>query len=224
MNHPSMPQESATTPVSARLNKHFVSCSAAAAGVASFFGGSSPADAALVYSGVQNAPIHTSTVDGGMYMNIESPFNFEQGARPAGWDLNPYAAGSRIYANGNTQLVIAGDNAANLGFGTTIDIGQAFSAVSFYGGVDIPSISTGYIGFKFDPDSVVGAQTWFGWARIAVGNNTGAVDGSVIEWAYDDAGDSIKVGAVPEPSSIAMLAMGAAGLLTLRQRRARATV
>ena len=53
---------------------------------------------------------------------------------------------------------------------------------------------------------------------MKVGNNS-TLDGSVIDWAYEDTGIEIPAGMVPEPSSFAILAMGAAGLVALRQRR-----
>ena len=226
MNDLSTPQNSASTPVSIRLNKHFVSCSAAAAGVASFFGGSAPADAAIVFSGIQNVPIHPASVNGGVYINIESPFAFAQGAVPRidpstlipGWDLNPYFSGQSIYVAGNTRFVGAG-SASNLALGTMIDSSQTFEP-EVAKSVSIPVGSTGYIGFRFDPETVGGAQTWYGWAQMSIGNNVDT-DGSVISWAYDDSGAGIAAGAIPEPSSLAALAMGAVGLLTIRQRRAR---
>jgi len=220
MNDLSTLQNSASTPVSIRLNKHFISCSAAAAGVASFFGGTAPADAAIVFSGIQNVPIFPLSVNGGVYINVEPPFNFIQGANVpgSGWDLNPYKSGAAIYVAGNTRFVGAG-SASNLALGTVIDSSQAFEP-GVAAPVSIPVGSTGYIGFRFDPESVAGVQTWYGWAQMSIGNNVDT-NGSVVSWAYDDSGAGITVGAIPEPSSLAALAMGAVGLLTIRQRRAR---
>ena len=220
-------------PVSARLDKHFAGCSAAAVGVASFFANQTPADAGVVYSGIQNVPIFKGTVNGGPYINLDTGA-FAQGAVPRvdpnilipGWDLNPYAAGKSIYVNSNTKVVLAGATAANLSLGTLIGPGSTLSTPpppTWYGGVGIPEGSTGYIGFKFDPESLPGVQEWYGWAHMSVGNNT-TTDGSLIDWAYDNSGAGIQTGAVPEPASFAMgaLAMGAMGLVALRQRRAKA--
>jgi hypothetical protein len=214
-------------PVSARLDKHFAGCSAAAVGVASFFANQTPADASIVYSGIQNVPILTQPPSGGVYINLEPPFNFAEATRIPGWSLNPYRTGQLLYVSASTRVVLAGANAANLAPGTPINGGSNLSPAGrtppWYGAVDIAVGSTGFIGFAFDPESVPGAQEWYGWARMSVGNNTN-IDGSLIDWAYDNTGAGIQTGAVPEPASFAMgaLAMGAMGLVALRQRRAKA--
>ena len=42
------------------------------------------------------------------------------------------------------------------------------------------------------------------------------------EYAYDTAGESLTAGQVPEPGSLAWLALGGAGLLAWRQRQCQA--
>ena len=78
--------------------------------------------------------------------------------------------------------------------------------------------STGFIGFRFNGGS--GLQ--FGWARITM---TGAPGNAftLVDYAWGDAGDQISTGQIPEPGSLALLAVGAVGLLAWRkQRRAKA--
>lgn len=48
-------------------------------------------------------------------------------------------------------------------------------------------------------------------------SNTGS-PGLIREWAYDDQGAAITVGAVPEPSVIASLALGVAAFCYRRRR------
>jgi hypothetical protein len=223
---PTAPTQTLSPQWSTRLDCHFAACSAAALGAAAWFSSQSQARAEVVYSGLVNLPIFPSAVNGGVYFDLENPANFAQGTRPAGWDMNPYQAGWSIYmGRPSTGVVLATpDTAADLPLGTLIDGTQSFSGITpyntgFYGDSGIPTGATGYLGFRFDPESVAGVQTWYGWLRMTAGNNTTGVNGNVLDWAYDNTGAGIMVGQVPEPSALSLLAMGAAGMLALRRRR-----
>jgi PEP-CTERM motif len=207
-----------------RLDRYVLACSATAAGAAGLTA-TQQADGAIVYSGVKNLPVLVS--GGGLYFDVEPPFTSAEEPRPAGWEINPYVGGSKLYvvedndpdhaAGGiGTMVVIVGGNAANLPVGTQINVTSAFSATGFYGGVEIPNGQTGYIGFKFDPDSVAGQQSFYGWFLMSVDSSNG---GTVTSWAYENTGAGIAAGAIPEPGSLAMLAMGAVGLSRWRRRR-----
>ena len=75
----------------------------------------------------------------------------------------------------------------------------------------------GYIGFRFDNGADNG-DFHYGWVRA-----TGDASGTVLtlnEWAYEDqANTPITAPAVPEPGSLALLAMGAGALATYRRRK-----
>ena len=203
--------------IKSRLDSHFRLAAAAATGAAAVSTPSS-ANAAVIYSGLQNVPIFPIAANGGVYFEFEAPFTAAQGTRPAGWDVNPYASGASIYLNSNTAVVLVGATAADLAFGTPITAASLFSGNGFSGGVGIPAGSTDIFGFRFisnnggDP-----AQDLFGWARISI---AAAGNGNIVDWAYENTGASITAGAVPEPSSLGLLAAGTAGLAQWRRRRA----
>jgi hypothetical protein len=74
-----------------------------------------------------------------------------------------------------------------------------------------------FVGFRFED----GTETKYGYAEFVfdVANNNGF---TITQWWYDDAGGSVHVGgapAVPEPNTLALLAMGAAGLGCYRAAR-----
>lgn len=207
-----------TPKLTRQIDRHFVACCAAAAG-ATCLAGSQEAGAAIIYSGLQNVTIFPTTVNGGAYIDLEPNFPSDQGNRITGWDINPYASGQGFYVNGNTKFVVSGSVAANLSPGTLIDGGSSFSNNGGYAGMGIPAGQTGLIGFAFDPDNIAGAQTFFGWARMSIGDNS-STNGSVIDWAYDDSGAPIAAGTAPEPASLGLLALGTVGLLALRRRPA----
>ena len=103
---------------------------------------------------------------------------------------------------------------------------------------------TGFIGFQFNG----GSGIEYGWARVTMTGdiaNEGATNSgdrltsvsvahsgirridapgnsfTVVDYAWGDVGTAITAGQVPEPSSLGLLAVGAAGLLVWRKRRAK---
>jgi hypothetical protein len=210
--------------LSTALDSHFLTCSAVVTGAVVIL----PMPAAsggIIFSGLQNLPIFSLDVNGGAYFDVEPPFGTSQGPTQVnGWELNPYNFGASIYMTATTKIVLSGNVASNLPANTLIDGSLNFSTLTprgtgFYGGVEIPQGSTGYVGFQFDPDGIAGAQTFYGWAQMKVGGGASG-NGNVISWAYDDTGAPIQAGAVPEPGSLALLALGAAGVASWRRRPA----
>jgi len=101
---------------------------------------------------------------------------------------------------------------AYMAYGTSINIGSDAAA----GGWSLGD--TGFFGFRFTNTS---GGTHFGWGELTI--NADASGFSVNRAYYNDvAGESIAVGAIPEPSSVALLALGAAGLATWRRRKSAA--
>ncbi|MGI9518647.1 MAG: PEP-CTERM sorting domain-containing protein [Pirellulaceae bacterium] len=89
-------------------------------------------------------------------------------------------------------------------------------AFAFYDG-PFNGNGEGFLSFHFD----VGNGTQYGWARVNTLNSEGVSfnDFVVVDYAYADPGVSLRVGQIPEPGSLGLLATGAAGLLTWRRKR-----
>ncbi len=77
----------------------------------------------------------------------------------------------------------------------------------------------GYLGIRF----YIGSELHYGWIRLNLNNGYPAqAIGYVTEWAYNSVPDqAIAAGVVPEPSTLALLALGAAALWRCRRVRSR---
>lgn len=123
--------------------------------------------------------------------------------------------------------------ALQLNAGTTIGSGSGFATYGFfnnnYAGGTLPA-GEGLGDWTFGERGFVGmsiqinAQTVYGWADVQFNNYDGSGVGSftLFGYAYEDNGMSIAAGAVPEPSTFALLAAGAAGVAFLKRRKAKA--
>ncbi len=86
-----------------------------------------------------------------------------------------------------------------------------------YANSEFKTAGVGFLGVKFNTDQ-------YGWIRVNMNgpnNNTF----TIVDYAYADRGETINFGqttAVPEPSSLSLLALGSVGILAWRRRRASA--
>lgn len=196
----------------------------------------SPLSAAVVYSGSMDLQIPVAGDEGleGVYVNIATgatavvwPDDFDESP----W-INLTVGGYGIF---NSEVVqprgVKGgtdydpeqqsDHYLNLSAGTILGPSGGFlesawgsqyhMGTSGDPGKFVPGES-GFIGFAFQ--YAPGGETHYGWLRFTPENGVG----TLIDWAYnDEAGESIAVGAIPEPSA-ALLSFVAAGAIAMRRR------
>jgi hypothetical protein len=178
------------------------------------------AGAAIVYSGPMDIPIPTNF--DGVFIDLDGMISGSSAF--AGWDINPFFGGSVIATSIAFHPVadsaVSTGTILSLAEGTVVNGSLTYAASPGGSSTHIgPSLTQfaeaveSYIGFQFTPNE--SAVPNFGWIRIVVtANNPGGV---VKDWAYETSGDSIPVGAVPEPS--ALLVAGLGSLLAFPRRR-----
>lgn len=190
-----------------------------AAGASAIAAGTT-ADAAIVYSGIQNIAIgqfgsQNLNLDGDAYSDILLKNYVFGGGNYQGAYVN--------FFPGKVVGFFSGFGYASaLSAGSLIDsaavAGGPFQASLAYGAnnpnAQFNNATDAYIGLAFP----INAATHYGWIRVDIDNAAGTF--VIKDWAYDDvAGQGIEAGAVPEPGALSLLAVGASGVLAMRRRR-----
>jgi hypothetical protein len=170
------------------------------------------------------------TQDFGVNVDVDTPIDVTIGdGSPSGSaQYSLVYLGAALYGTAAVEGAIVGPagstapKASDLAVGDTVgpsdaflgladvapDTGVLFSATQL--GAVKGNSGTSYIGLRFTID---GGEDLYGYETL-----NGDILTSI---TYDDAGGSVTIGgAVPEPASLALLAVGAAGVAGLRRRRA----
>jgi hypothetical protein len=188
-----------------------------AAGIAALACGADTAEADITYVEVNQE----WTTDDDVYFALEGPaaLNFWH---PAG--------GARVGVfNGGFYGEIVGFSANDFGYVSNLGSGvnvsaqptvEGFATFAFNGGYTNSQFvdTSGFFGFQFD----AGAGTQYGWGRLTAAGDSPVNTYTIVDYAYADVGESIATGqisAVPEPTSLGLLALGGLGVLANRRRK-----
>ena len=226
------PKTSRRTPIANVSQTRWIAY--ATAGAATAVAGVSTAEASIHYSGVINQEINApnSQSSAVFHFNLApgasfSPFFFRvnAGSGIAAMGIHGAVSGavngilsgypyvSKLAAGVNpagNPFVTPGSSAFFPGYGT----------LAFRGGYAHSqwlAAGEGFVGFRFN----TGAGVQYGWIRLIM---SGSPDNhyTMVDYAWGDVGDVILTGQIPEPGSLALLAVGAVGLLAWRRQRAKA--
>ena len=186
------------------------------------------ANATPILSPAANVVIPVTTA--GIYINVVTGVTNIAPASVIGWDMNPFSTTSLNWFNptspaGGVYMRGTSTTPGNQPLGTLVDTFANYgSGSSTFGGAATQwqFNATNYIGFRFlnEADTLI----HYGWASVLVGATAIDPVRSVQQIYYESqANTGITVGdtgsGVPEPSTAALLAAGAMGLLALRRRR-----
>jgi hypothetical protein len=206
-----------------------------AAGLGAFFGGQNSEAAPTLSLGLGPYPhtlipgAGTGAVGNYFYFDVDgngTP-DFNLGVNSKRIDISGYGANRLVLnpsANGyvipwTTGLTINGTTGTAPGYMRWLANKNPNNSVYDFNNFS----STGAMGFQFISDTSGSAQTHFGYVDLQVNGAPGSFTVTVDDIYWESTPNTgIEVSAVPEPSSLALLAAGIAGLALRRARREQA--
>jgi hypothetical protein len=181
------------------------------------------ADATIVWSGPVNINIPSTTA--GIYLNF---FTGQSGGNTVpSWDVNPYGSTTLTMFNPSMPAggVYVGDASGyyNLTPGTLISAASTYTSGNISPTSPNPlnfNSSDNLIGIQFVDPNLNGGAVTYGWMRIMLSGSQASQPRAIVEYAYENSvGVGIAAGAIPEPSTLALLGVMAAGALGVRAWR-----
>lgn len=128
-----------------------------------------------------------------------------------GAEIAGFLNGAYFYAS---NLAAGADLSALTNWIAPTDVAtMAFN--SGYGNSQFLTPGEGFLGVRYDN----GGGFSYGWVRVTMNGNP-LNSFTVVDYGFGDAGEAISVAQVPEPSSLAVMALGASGALIRRRRKA----
>jgi len=178
----------------------------------------------IVYTGMVNISVPNN--NDGVYINFVTGLTGSTGSLVPGWDFNPFndTTGLAFYGEATPQGILAsalGINAPaiRLNAGDPISSGAQYNQF-FTSAINFRTGGLGYVGLRFMNEST-GALN-YGWALISTTSGDG-FPATIVSYAFENTGQGILAGAVPEPSPIVLLGIFAAGAVAVRALRKRGT-
>ena len=191
----------------------------------------SDANAVVVTTFADTSVPIPANVDG-LYLNFLNGASGSSSAAAAGWDINAYLTagvftlfwpGTPAASSGGVASAVSGGTYTDLPVGSVISSSSIFSASSGGGGpgatINFQTAGTHILGFRFFNEGTSAVN--YGYMTIENGPSAG-FPATVTGWVYENSGAAISV--VPEPSSFALLSLGALfiGAASLRRTRRQA--
>ncbi|HEY3440226.1 MAG TPA: PEP-CTERM sorting domain-containing protein [Paludibaculum sp.] len=189
----------------------------------------SASPAAVIYSGIRN--LTTSSLDPA---NVDGLIEVRVDSGPS-VDLQLFLGGRIAFASAAGGVLNDAQNSYLLPLAPGQFVGPAdapwIGKLGILAGVSTPELTvagpwapphqTGIFGFAFLGSA---SETHYGWARANLQFNppNGSSSATLIDWAYEDQANTAIQAPIPEPSTLSLLALGAAGLAALRARRRQA--
>ncbi len=189
-----------------------------------------PARADIVYSGILNLTIPSTTA--GIYLNLVTGVSGTTPGAVPGWDLNPWGTTNfQIWANNAAEP----NNGIIAGFGTSTSLIDNLPVGTIINGSSPGYVRTGntettgatafllnssnnYIGFRFLNDAT--GLINYGWAQFSLSATNSSQPRTLVAYAFDNSGAAISLGPLtppmPEPGTVALLGVAALGTLAVR--------